>query len=198
MGLIESGKVTGQEVKVNRDATKQERLMQVEITAPNDVQTVELMSHTGEESNPPIGSKVTVLGVGEAWKLAVASGDKIVPSVAPGEKMIYSTDDAGEVIKAKIHCKNDGTVVINNDNATITISPSGTLSITCTEDVVINANGVSLNGNGDNLVMWAFLNNKLQGLIVDLNNHTHAGPTPDQTFALDITNARANTLSTDG
>jgi hypothetical protein len=190
MAKVESGKVTGQEVKANRDATKQERLLQVELTDPNDIQTAELMSQTGEESNPPVGSKVTVISVGEAWKLAIASSDKIVPLVAPGEKRVYSTDVAGSTVKAQVHCKNDGTIFVSNGTGSLTLSPSGELTIVAPGDTTnttpvhttvgqlvgtqgLQINGSTPGGNGAEIISNLLAGGDVVGAMISLANHTH-------------------------
>ncbi len=105
------GQVIGREIKKNRDGSSDKLLLTVEITETDDIQTVELMRQAGEDTNPPDGSKVLILSVGDAWKIAVASDDGIVPSVNPGEKKLYSTNSGA--IQAFINLLADGTIEIN-------------------------------------------------------------------------------------
>lgn len=149
---MQTGRVTGRQFKKNKDGTKSVLLMQVELTDPADIQTIELMSQTGEESNPPTGSKVTVLPIGQAFKLAIASDDQIEPEVAPGEKKIYSTDETGATVKASVYLKNDGTIIADNVGVTITATPGGVLSIVTSGNTEITSaktvinNDVEING----------------------------------------------------
>ena len=192
MAKAESGRITGREVKKNRDSGKAERLLQVELTDPQDIQTVELMSQTGEESNPPIDSKTTVLSIGEAWKLAIATSDKIVPDVAPGEKKIYSTDSTGATIKTKVHLKNDGTIIIDNGVGSITLSPTGEMTIIAPDDTTVTSpiitnigqvigsqglqiNGTTPGGQGGEFLSGITSNGDIVATLVSLFSHTHTG-----------------------
>lgn len=149
---MQTGRVTGRKFGKNKDGIKSVLLLQVELTDPADIQTIELMSQTGEESNPPTGSKVAVLPIGQAFKLAIASDDQIEPGVAPGEKKLYSTDETGATVKGFVHLKNDGTIIADNGGATITATPGGKLTVTTTGNTEINSaktifnNDVDING----------------------------------------------------
>lgn len=86
------------------------RLLNVMITDERDVQTVQLIGQTGEENNPPDGSQVAVLALGESLKVAVASTDTVAPVMAPGGKRLYASA-AGEVV-AEIRLEPTGRVTI--------------------------------------------------------------------------------------
>lgn len=107
------GTVTGFKIGKNRNGTKDVLLLQVRITEDDDIQTVEYMSAAGDDSVPPIGSRVTVLQAGSAWKIAIASQDGIAPSMGEGERKIYSSD--GTTIAAFINWLADGTLEINGN-----------------------------------------------------------------------------------
>jgi len=113
----------------------------------------------------------------------------------------------------------NGTIILQNTLTSINILPAGgfivsvggtpIFEITAAGGLVLAglteinmvASEIKMNGTGDNLVMWTALNAALQALVVQLQAHTHAGgtvPPPDQTFTLDITGAKADTLKTDG
>jgi hypothetical protein len=112
-----TGVVKGSEIKKNRDADKKSLLLQVQITDPDDVQTVQSFLASGEDWNPPDESRVVYLSAGKAFKIAVAIDDGVEPdsSLEKGEKEIYSTDNGkkGER-KAKHRFKKDGVHVIND------------------------------------------------------------------------------------
>lgn len=107
------GIVTGSETRKNRDSDTDRLLLQVRLSDIDDIQTVEFMSNAGDDTHPPLDSKVLVLSAGEAWKIAVASDDDVVPSMAVGEKKLYST--SGGSIQAYINLLSDGTIEINGN-----------------------------------------------------------------------------------
>lgn len=146
---MQTGKVTGSQFGKNKDGTKTVLLLQVEITDPTDIQTIELMGHTGEESNPPVGSRVSIFPIGSAFKIAVASDDSIIPGVSPGEKKIYSTDKSGGNVEASILLKNDGTIIVDNGPVVITATPAGKVTITTTGNTEINSAKTVINNDVD-------------------------------------------------
>lgn len=119
------GTVTGFEIGLNRDGTKNILKLQVQITDPDDIQTVEYMSSAGDDTIPPIGSVVTILSAGSAWKIAIASNDNIVPSMGEGERKIYSS--SGGVIQAFINWLSGGNLELNgNGNSAVTFTALNT------------------------------------------------------------------------
>ena len=111
--MLRTGTVTGNEIKKNRDGTGKRRLLQVEISDPDDIQTVELMSAAGEDVDPPVDSRVLIIDVGAAYKIAIAADDGIEPSMDEGEKKIYSID--GGAISAFINFLNTGVLELNGN-----------------------------------------------------------------------------------
>lgn len=176
---IQSGVVLDREIKANKDGDKSVILMKTEMTDPADLQTVEMMNHTGEDNNPPGGSRLTILEIGQAFKLAIASDDNIEPITAPGEKRIYSTDEDNTVVMASIWLKNDGTIVMENDNARVTIAPNGQINAFSDGQLIrventagyyellasgtVRANGATIPTNGDVRTASG----------ISLDNHTH-------------------------
>ena len=132
--------------------------MQTEITAPEDLQTVELMNHTGEDNNPPINSRVIIVDIGQAFKIAIASDDIIAPVTDPGEKRIYSTDVNNTTWKASIHLFDDGRIRIDNNTSVgyCELLPDGTWDF----------NGATITLDGDVITK--------NGISID--NHTHSQP----------------------
>lgn len=110
---VRTGIVKGHEFKKNRDGTGDRLLLQVQMTDPLDVQTVELMAQAGVDVNPPEDSRIIILDMGPSYKIAVGADDGIVPTVEPGEKKIYSS--AGGAIKAFIKWVKDGILHLNGD-----------------------------------------------------------------------------------
>lgn len=90
MDKMRIGTVISGSVETNRDGETNSRLLQVSISDPEDIQTVEWAHAAGDDYNPPPGTAVIVVDLGEAWKVAIAADDLIDPSVLPGEREIYS------------------------------------------------------------------------------------------------------------
>lgn len=111
------GTVKNVTVAKNRDGENNVRLLDVELSDADDIQTTELYTQAGEDYNPPKESKVFVLSVGAAWKIAIACDDGIEPAVAEGEREIYSSSGGSK--QATIYLKNDGTIVITGTSVEI-------------------------------------------------------------------------------
>lgn len=146
---IKTGRVTGRVTGKNRDGVDTVRLLQVVISDKNDVQTVQLASQSGEESNPPNGSLVVIGQAGPALKISLSTLDRVAPVVDPGGKRIYSTDSSGQSVKASIQLDPDGTITVDNPGATITITPAGLVTIDADGNTVINSNKTIINNDVD-------------------------------------------------
>ncbi len=106
------GTVTGSEVKKNLDGDVESRVLQVEITDPDDVQSVELFRSPGDDSHPAIGTRVVVLAIGDAAQIAVAASDTpATDDLAEGEREIYSTDGSARLATMRVNA--DGEIVLN-------------------------------------------------------------------------------------
>ena len=111
--MVRTGRVRGRELIENRDGSHKVLMLQVEITNARDMQTVQYVSLTGDDSNPPDDSIVYMLDLGPAFKIAFAADDLIEPSMGPGEKKIYSSD-AGAV-QAFINLLTTGIIELNGN-----------------------------------------------------------------------------------
>jgi hypothetical protein len=113
-----TGIVRGYEVKKNRDSGQKVLMLQVEISGPDDVQSVEYMSHAGDDHIPPLDTTVTILDNGGAWKIAIASNDMrdFDTSLSEGDRKLYSKNAA-----SFIKILSDGTIEING-NADFAVS----------------------------------------------------------------------------
>ena len=138
---VRSGTVQGREIRANRDG-RTARLLQTEITSADDIQTVEHVTESGEDTSPPDNARVIIVQIGEAWKIAIAVDDQIEPEVAPGEKKLYSTNTAGDTQQAFIRLRNNGDIEVSADG-NITATAAG--SITGTAGTVINLNAPQIN-----------------------------------------------------
>jgi len=109
------GLISGSEINTNREGEDNVRLLQVQVTDSDDVQTVEQIRGSGDDQNPQDDSAVIVADLGPAWKIALGIDDGVDPgTIAKGERKIYSYD-ANRVIQAFIHWLVDGTIHINGD-----------------------------------------------------------------------------------
>ena len=114
--MAEYGIVKGSEVKINLEGEKKSRVLQVEITDDQDVQSVELYRMPGEDYNPADETRVVVITIGTS-KVAIAAADvEAAEDLEKGEREIYSTDGAQRL--AKIRLKADGTLVLNDGSET--------------------------------------------------------------------------------
>jgi hypothetical protein len=166
MGL-RIGKIRGYEVKKNRDGSAEVLLLQVEVTDPDDIQTIEFYQAAGQDSNPPLDSLVAFLSVGNAWKIALGANDGIVPDSEPGEHKIYSS--ASGIIKAFLKLFKTGLAQLS-------------------------ATTIELNGNTDNAVRFSVLETEFNRLKSEFDNHSGhsgAGSTPTPSTA-DISGAKVD------
>lgn len=116
------GRILSSEIQTNRDGTRRVRVLQVEVTDPDDIQTVEYMQQSGEDTGPLPGQRVLIDSVGEAYKISTASEDNIEPEVAPGEKKIYSVSD--DAIAAFIQLFVSGNIAVDAGSGELNINAS--------------------------------------------------------------------------
>ncbi len=109
--MTEIGRITGGDIETNRDSDTEGRVLQVELSAVDDVQACELFTQAGDDSNPPDGSMCLVVTVSEALKIVVAVVDGLEPEVEKGEREFYSIKNNQK--KARVKLTLDGTVVHN-------------------------------------------------------------------------------------
>lgn len=120
--MVAIGRVTGQTIAENRDGVTAVRLLQVEMSAPGDVQTVQYMPMAGDDSPPQNGDLVAVLSIGPAFQVALAVQDSVVPSMAAGEKKVYARDGAGD-IAAFLNLRASGDLELNGSgNSAVTFA----------------------------------------------------------------------------
>lgn len=91
------GEVTGQEIRENRDGAADVRLLQVRMSNDSDIQTVQYMPMSGDDSPPQIGDLVVILSIGTAFQVALGLQDSVAPSMSAGEKKVYSRDSGGSI-----------------------------------------------------------------------------------------------------
>lgn len=111
---VKTGTVMGRTVTKNRDGTTQRLMLQVQLTGPDDIQTVEYVPLPGTDANPINGSKVFVMPVANSYLIAFGADDGVTPSTDMGENFLYSVDDTGTVA-ALIKLLKSGIIEINGD-----------------------------------------------------------------------------------
>ena len=167
------GTIRGREITKNKDGTTPRVMLQVEMTSPDDIQTVELVTPPGMDVNPIDGSLVYIQTVGESYLIGFAFNDGVHPNMETGEKSIYAIDDTG-TIQCFIDLLKTGEVDILGIAASIILLSSGIIEI---------------NGNADFAVRYNALETKLQDMLTALNaDIASAGGTGNTT--LDISGAK--------
>jgi hypothetical protein len=184
MGL-QIGQITGYEIKKNRDGEKEVLLLQVEVSGPDDIQTVEYYQSSGQDSNPPVGSLVAFSEAGRAWKISLGADDRIIPSSDSGEYKIYSS--LAGVVKAFLKLFKTGLA---------RIEAVGDIEIEANGKTEIKGSTVDLNGDDDNAVRFSVLETAFNQLKADFNAHTQTvsegialAPTPS---TADISGAKVD------
>ena len=145
-----TGIVTGRQTAANRGQGVPVRLLQAIITDPADVQTVQLVEQSGEESNPLNGTLVILLPGAQAFKLGVACSDGVTPVMDPGGKRIYSLDPTTAQPIAQVRLDPDGKITASGPVGSLTIDPdgkctlvNGAASFTMNADGTFQFHGVS-------------------------------------------------------
>ncbi len=139
------GNVTGYRIGKNQDGDKDVLLLQVEISDKEDVQTVELFTQSGEDSNPPEGSRVIIASINENWKAGIAVDDGITPSMLPGEKKFYSISSGA--ISAFMNFLETGVLELNG-NADFAVRFNALNTALQTMLTALNADIVTAGGAG--------------------------------------------------
>jgi len=111
---IYTGEITGTKIEKNLDGENKVRILNVEVTEPDDTQKIQQVLHAGEDDGLVKGSTAVILEISPAYKIVIGIDDGIEPSMGDGEKKVYS--QAGGSIKAFINCLKDGNIDINGDD----------------------------------------------------------------------------------
>ena len=115
-----------------------------------DQRTVQIFGPCNEDFAPPENCKTLniPLGRGRGFLISAAyHNQQIAPVAVHGERRIYSTNQAGDTVKAEIFFKQDGTILADNGNVTITASPSGLLEIVTSGNTEITSAKTIINND---------------------------------------------------
>lgn len=120
---VNIGTVVGREIIENRDSENESRMLSVELSEANDVQSIEHISQNGEQTNPPDDTTVLVLELNPSWKLAIAINDlvDIDENLDPGEKKIYAVDSSNNIVSS-IYLRNTGIVEIGGGDQFVALA----------------------------------------------------------------------------
>ena len=110
---MEFGIVTRVTIQKNKDGKNLVRMLQCVLSDPLDVQSIEWLSQPGDDSPPAIASAVAIIQISESYKVAVSVDDRVLPTMSPGEKHLYSFN--GIAVKAFIKFLNSGVLELNGD-----------------------------------------------------------------------------------
>lgn len=164
------GKITGREIKKNKDSDVDRIILQIEML-PDDVRTVELISQAGEDTNPADNCRAVVVDVANDYKAAIAVSDDLTPEVNAGEKELYSTDTPVTEKRAKIKlCANGDIEIDAYGGSTLNIKQDGNIDINGASDFAVAYNDLKtafdqLKSDYDNFVTTKY------------NLHAHTGVT---------------------
>lgn len=108
------GIVTGSQLNKNKDGDSLVLLLQVQLTDPDDIQSIEFMRGSNIETKPPKDSAIYIVEAGKAYKIAVAVDDGVLPdpTLLEGEIEHYSSVSGNRIGKHRI--KVDGSHVFND------------------------------------------------------------------------------------
>lgn len=103
--------------------------------------TSEHFSSPGDDSNPLITDYAIATSVTKTGSLAIVGYlDPINEAkTLPGEKRIYSRDEDQGAVKSELWMKQDGSVLISNENGSLFLQPDG--------KVIINGVEIDVDGN---------------------------------------------------
>jgi len=96
-GKVVAGAAVGSVSSAGAKALK----IPVQMAETEDVRVYDLLTSSGEDTNPSIGDTVFFLESGAARKSVVATRDQIPPTVQPGEKEIYSHTATAKLARHK-------------------------------------------------------------------------------------------------
>lgn len=178
---LETGLVTGSEIKKNKDGKNPVRLLQVVISDPDDVQTAEWIGKLGEDDGVAPGMTVLILAVGST-KFAFAADDGIVPDAQNGEKKLYSLQNKAKAAEINLAANSD-IELKSGAGANINLRENG---------------DVELNGTGDFVISFNQLKTILEQFVSDINTELNKRELiPGQTplpLTIDITAAKKENI----
>lgn len=141
---VHLGTIVGSKIIENMDSENTTRMLSAELSSADDVQSIELISQNGEQTNPLDDATVIILEINKAWKIAVAIKDLVEPdnTLERGEKKIYAVDSSNNVV-AWVYFKGDGNILIENDNGSINIDENGNIIFTTSLKVLLGSSSAT-------------------------------------------------------
>lgn len=218
MGLIEMVKVISASITKRKSFPGKSVYAKVEGLS-GGTKEVDYFQNSNLLANPAKNVRLIFVPVNGSQKAGVAVAGhnyQIELAIEQGGVTLFSTNAAGDTVKAKIEIKPDGKLAITTDSDLTeditgdrTSETTGKQSITSTGDTKISASGnaiiggaeIRLNGSSKSLVTYSELNSALQTLVLSINaafatKLDAAGSSPGLT--LDISSAETSTVKTGG
>lgn len=121
-----------------------------------DQRTAQVMGPCNEDFAPPLGCKTLdlTMGLGRGYLVTVAYHNQLIAPIAKhGERRLFSTNQAGDTVKSEVFLKQDGEILVQNENITIIAHADGFLEITTsgisqfTSEKTIFKNDIEVEGN---------------------------------------------------
>ncbi len=179
-GIGHMNEVTGAAIDTRGTATAPNVVVQI-TGADSQERTAELYAPPGIASSPTPGDSALSVPVGQGGRIVIAVHNyKIEVPVEPGELVVYSTDEAGEAVKASARFGTDGSITVDADGGSGEITVSG-------GNVTVNAETIKLgsDGSGKPLVTYEELKNALDlfqrsvdaAIAGAITGHAHSGVT---------------------
>lgn len=115
-----------------------------------DNKRAEYFQSSGDDSPPLNGDNIALIGQQRqgGWQAVGVIDHRNSGLSAPGEKRIYSRDDAGAV-KAELYIKKDGSCTLKNSSGTyqLDISAAGAAVLTLSSSLTVSAADATVNCN---------------------------------------------------
>jgi hypothetical protein len=114
-------------------------MLQVELTDTDDVQNVEFMQPCGDNSSPQPGSYALIIDADTAFRFAIGIDTTIEPDGEPGERELFSYDDAFKKL-AKLLLNKIGSLILTpSDDGQIELAGSARSASGVDDTITIDA-----------------------------------------------------------
>lgn len=147
MGII--GKIIKSFIQKTPGLTAESQFSTVELEQGNN-QDLQVWGPSNEDFSPPSGIYALQKNVGRGNGFIITyayHNSEIQPVALPGERRIYATTPTGETVKSETFLRNDGTIIIKNDNASITVTPTGEVEIVSAGNTEITSTKTIINND---------------------------------------------------
>lgn len=115
-----------------------------------DQRTAQVFGPCNEDFAPPENCMTNdeTLGKGRGYLITTAYHNQSIDPVAiHGERRLFSTNKAGNTLKTEVFLKQTGEILIQNDNASITMTPAGAINIVAAGNTNITSALTAINND---------------------------------------------------